>query len=144
HSGWGGNVGLGLSSAHSRAKRESSRGLLRFINLLRWVPAGFAASTPLSMKRRECRGLLPPPLAGEGWGGGRQLRSVKLAPSQSSPQSKSGFPDFDQLNARRTPASRGSRGGGDAVALPVATATLYPRTRCIRGHAAPPWRGRAN
>ena len=58
-------------------------------------------------------GLLPPPLAGEGWGGGIRENSCLDASSLSLPQSKSGLPDFDHSIRERTLGKTGfARGRG--------------------------------
>src|SRR5262245_9418726 len=72
-------------------------------------------------------GLLPPPLAGEGWGGGEQARIFLHAPSLSL-QPKSDLSDFGQFicgRARVNPSSAAS-GEGDDVARSV---FMGPRLR---------------
>src|SRR5262245_4150848 len=62
-------------------------------------------------------GALPPPRAGEGWGGGELARVLLHAPSLSL-QPKSDLSDFGQLISCRTRVNPSSAagGGGDAVA----------------------------
>ncbi len=71
---------------------------------------------------RVLRRLAPqrslPPCGGGTGRGAQQAPNLWLPPSPPLPQSKSGLPDFDQSIRGRTPASRGSHGGGSRPSLP--------------------------
>jgi hypothetical protein len=51
----------------------------------------------LGPAQRRKLGLLPPPLAGEGWGEGDLARTFVHAPSLSLPRRKSGLPDLRKI-----------------------------------------------
>src|SRR5262249_13117413 len=89
-------------------------------------------------------GLLPLPLAGEGWGGGERTRSVFLCAPSLSLQPKSDLSDFGQLIGGRTrvnPSSAAS-GGGDAGAARVLCEVSAPSLRRETTYLCPAMTGR--